>query len=355
MATAGRHGSRSWGSGRWGCRWRATSSRPASRWPGSTSAGAGRHARRTWRASPPSTPADAARDADALVAIPFDADQIREALWGDAGALTTLPPSSLLLLMSTVGPRNMRSLAEDLTARGYRVVDAPVTGGASGAAAGTLTVIAAGAPADLDAADPILQPIGRRIFRVGSEPGQGQMVKLVNQLLVGTAPGSGRRGDGARGGGRRRPQASVRSSDHRAGRSEILVSRVGALIDGSFETGSSPSGLHRQGHSARPRSRARVQRADDHGVGCAPDDAVRLRVRPRRRQRRPPDPAAGRPGRRRIGAGRRSCADARDVGFGPSWERSGAIARDVDLPFSLSRIPAQKLILRAMRKRFSSP
>jgi putative dehydrogenase len=186
-----------------------------------------------------STPADAARDAEALVAIPFDADQIRQALWDDEGALSTLPARSLLLLMSTVGPREMRSLADDLAARGYRVVDAPVTGGASGAAAGTLTVIAAGAPADLDAAEPILQPIGRRIFRVGSEPGQGQMVKLVNQLLVGThlAAAAEAMALAAAAGADLKQVFDLLVTG--AGRSEILVSRVGALLDGSFETGAS--------------------------------------------------------------------------------------------------------------------
>ena len=184
-------------------------------------------------------PAEAATGADALVAIPFDADQIRASLWGQDGALETLAPGRLVILMSTVGPRAMRDLADDLVARGHRVVDAPVTGGATGAAAGTLTVIAAGAPADLDAAEPILQPMAGQIFRVGSEPGQGQMIKLVNQLLVGTHLAAAAEAMAL---------ASAAGADLQqvfdllktgAGRSEILVSRVGALLDGSFDTGSS--------------------------------------------------------------------------------------------------------------------
>ena len=185
------------------------------------------------------TPAEAARDADALVAIPFDADQIRASLWGPDGAFETLAPGRLVILMSTIGPREMRTLADEVVKAGHRVVDTPVTGGATGAAAGTLTVIAAGPPADLDAAEPILQPMAGQIFRVGTEPGQGQMIKLVNQLLVGTHLAAAAEAMAL---------ASAAGADLQqvfdllktgAGRSEILVTRVGALLDGSFETGSS--------------------------------------------------------------------------------------------------------------------
>lgn len=185
------------------------------------------------------TPAEAARGADALVAIPFDADQVHAALWGADGALDTLPPGRLVILMSTVGPRAMRSLAEQVVARGHRVVDAPVTGGATGAAAGTLTVIAAGAPADLDAANPVLQPMAGQVFRVGNEPGQGQMVKLVNQLLVGTHLAAAAEAMALAAAAGADLQQVFDLLKTGAGRSEILVSRVGALLDGSFETGSS--------------------------------------------------------------------------------------------------------------------
>jgi 3-hydroxyisobutyrate dehydrogenase len=132
------------------------------------------------------SPADAARDADVLVAIPFDGDQIRRSLTGPGGAFETLRPGALVVLMSTIGPPEMRAVAADVRARGYRVVDTPVTGGVGGAQAGTLTVIAAGAPGDLDAAEPLLTVMGGRVFRVGTEPGQAQQIKMVNQLLVGT-------------------------------------------------------------------------------------------------------------------------------------------------------------------------
>jgi 3-hydroxyisobutyrate dehydrogenase len=132
------------------------------------------------------SPAEAASGASVVAAIPFDAEQVRQALLGPGGAFETLAPDSLVIQMATVGPKAMRTLADEIVRRGYRVVDTPVTGGAAGARAGSLTVIAAGAPADLDAADPILKPMAGQIFRVGTEPGQGQTIKMVNQLLVGT-------------------------------------------------------------------------------------------------------------------------------------------------------------------------
>src|SRR3954462_1444779 len=88
--------------------------------------------------------AEAARRARGVAARPFDGEQIRRSMLGESGALETLAPGSLVILMATIGPQALRDLAAEIAARGYRVVDAPVTGGATGAKAGTLTVIAAG-------------------------------------------------------------------------------------------------------------------------------------------------------------------------------------------------------------------
>jgi L-threonate 2-dehydrogenase len=183
--------------------------------------------------------AEAARGARVVAAIPFDAEQIRQSMLGDGGALETLPPGSLVMLMATVGPKALRDLAAEIVAQGYRVVDAPVTGGAAGAMAGTLTVIAAGADEDLDLAEPVLQPMAGQIFRVGSEPGQGQMIKLVNQLLVGTHLAAAAEAMAL---------AQAAGADLRQvydllitgqARSQMLVSRIPALLDSGFTTGSS--------------------------------------------------------------------------------------------------------------------
>jgi 3-hydroxyisobutyrate dehydrogenase len=72
-----------------------------------------------------------------------------------------------------------------VAAAGRRFVDAPVSGGVVGAEAGSLTIMAAGAPATMAAARPLLEVMGSRLFVVGERPGQGAMVKTVNQLLCG--------------------------------------------------------------------------------------------------------------------------------------------------------------------------
>ena len=185
------------------------------------------------------SPADAARGAQVVAAIPFDAEQIRHAMLGEGGALETLAPGSLILLMATVGPQALRELAAEIVARGYRVVDAPVTGGAAGAKAGTLTVIAAGATEDLDLAEPVLQPMAGQVFRVGTEPGQGQTIKLVNQLLVGTHLAAALEAMAL---------AQAVGADLRQvydllitgqARSQMMVSKIPPLLDSGFSEGGS--------------------------------------------------------------------------------------------------------------------
>ena len=104
----------------------------------------------------------------------------------DGGALETLAPDALVILMATCAPDAAVALADKVAASGRRFVDAPVSGGVAGATSGTLTIMAA-APADvLAAARPILDVLGgERVFHVGERPGQGAMVKTVNQLLAG--------------------------------------------------------------------------------------------------------------------------------------------------------------------------
>src|SRR3954470_13492122 len=183
--------------------------------------------------------AEAARGARMVAAIPFDAEQIRQSMLGEDGALETLAPGSLVILMATVGPRALRELAGEIVARGYRVVDAPVTGGAAGAMAGALTVIAAGADEDLDRAEPVLQPMAGQIFRVGTEPGQGQMIKLVNQLLVGTHLAAAAEAMAlAQAAGADLQQVYDLLITGQA-RSQMLVSKVPPLLDSGFTDGSS--------------------------------------------------------------------------------------------------------------------
>jgi len=85
---------------------------------------------------------------------------------------------------STVSPGLNRTCAEQLKSRGANFLDAPVSGGPAGAQAGTLTVMVGGEQAVFDAGLPVLQAFGKNI-RLCGQVGAGQVVKLINQLLVG--------------------------------------------------------------------------------------------------------------------------------------------------------------------------
>jgi len=88
--------------------------------------------------------------------------------------------------VSTTGATVARLVSEGLARKGITAVDAPVSGGISGAERGTLAVMLSCAEKVLPTVKPILEVIGR-IFVVGSEPGQGQTMKLLNNLLSASA------------------------------------------------------------------------------------------------------------------------------------------------------------------------
>ncbi|MYN43451.1 NAD-binding protein [Pseudoduganella sp. FT93W] len=98
-------------------------------------------------------------------------------------ALPALAPRALWIDMSSTRQDEAQAFHAVLTAQGQRFIDAPVSGGVGGAAAGTLAIMAGGAQADFDEAVPVLQAMGRPTL-VGPA-GSGQVAKLCNQLIVG--------------------------------------------------------------------------------------------------------------------------------------------------------------------------
>ena len=128
--------------------------------------------------------ADAARGADALVLMVVNAAQAEQVLFTD-GALDALAPEGVAILMATCPPSQVETLAARVLATGRRFLDAPVSGGVDGAKAESLTIMAAGPAETFRAAEPVLNAMGGKIFHVGERPGQGAVVKTVNQLLCG--------------------------------------------------------------------------------------------------------------------------------------------------------------------------
>ena len=92
----------------------------------------------------------------------------------------------ILVDLSTVGSRTEKEVADGLLKKGIDTVDAPVSGGAAGAKKGTLAVMMAGKPAAREAVQALFQVLGK-VFVVGEQPGQGQLLKLLNNMLSSTA------------------------------------------------------------------------------------------------------------------------------------------------------------------------
>jgi 3-hydroxyisobutyrate dehydrogenase len=129
-------------------------------------------------------PQQAFANTDMLIIMVINSAQAKEALQtGDA--LLSLPNHAVVCLMSTCPPADVEEIALRVTQSGKAFIDCPVSGGVSGAVAGTLTLMTACDKSVFDNAKPVFDVLGKRIFHVGVKPGQGAMCKTINQLLCG--------------------------------------------------------------------------------------------------------------------------------------------------------------------------
>jgi 3-hydroxyisobutyrate dehydrogenase len=129
------------------------------------------------------SPRDAAANADVIIGMTAD-DGSSRAMWlGEQGALAaTNAPDALAIECSTLSHEWVVELARHVRARGFRYVDAPVTGLPDAAASGTLTLLVGAEPADLDAARPVFASLATRVLHFGAV-GQGTAYKLMVNLL----------------------------------------------------------------------------------------------------------------------------------------------------------------------------
>lgn len=129
------------------------------------------------------TPAESGRRADRLVVCAVRSlDQVEDALVGERGALRAAR-GRLGIVMSSVGAQAMPALGARAEACGGGLLDAPILGNPSGAAAGELTVVASGAEGDLAEARPLLEELAASVVWLGERLGAGQAMKIVSQLL----------------------------------------------------------------------------------------------------------------------------------------------------------------------------
>jgi 3-hydroxyisobutyrate dehydrogenase len=130
------------------------------------------------------TLAEAAAGAQAIVLMVVNAAQARDALF-DKGGLAAATPDASIILMATCPPAEVAAIADEVRTAGRSFIDAPVSGGVVGAEAGTLSIMVGASDADYARVQPLLAGVGDRLFHVGQEPGQGSMMKTVNQLMCG--------------------------------------------------------------------------------------------------------------------------------------------------------------------------
>jgi 3-hydroxyisobutyrate dehydrogenase len=103
---------------------------------------------------------------------------------GDAGLLSAIAPGTLIIDCSTIAPASAKKVADAAAKKSLVMIDAPVSGGTAGAAAGTLTFIVGGPVEGLERARPLLEKMGKNIFHAG-DAGAGQVAKICNNMLLG--------------------------------------------------------------------------------------------------------------------------------------------------------------------------
>jgi 3-hydroxyisobutyrate dehydrogenase len=125
---------------------------------------------------------DLASHCDVIMLCLPTSDHVRKAIWGEYGLLAGLKPGTLIVDQTTGDPIATRAMADDLAKRGVDLVDAPVSGGAQGADAGTIAIMVGAAPAQYARVQPILATISPNVFHAGGVGG-GQVIKLVNNMV----------------------------------------------------------------------------------------------------------------------------------------------------------------------------
>lgn len=127
---------------------------------------------------------EAARDADIVILMVVNADQAEDVLF-DKLVLEASAPDATIVLCSTCAPNRIVEIAARVEKSGRNFIDAPVSGGVTGAATGTLTIMAAARKPVFERAHAVLAAMGSNLYHLGETPGQGAAMKVVNQLLCG--------------------------------------------------------------------------------------------------------------------------------------------------------------------------
>ncbi|MFN3388429.1 MAG: 3-hydroxyisobutyrate dehydrogenase [Allosphingosinicella sp.] len=128
--------------------------------------------------------AEAVKDAEAVVTMLPAGKHVRDVY--ESSVIGHAPKSAILMDCSTIDVATAREEIEKAEGQGYRMVDAPVSGGIAAAEAGTLTFMVGGSPEAFEAARPYLEQMGKAVIAAGG-PGAGQAAKICNNMLLGAS------------------------------------------------------------------------------------------------------------------------------------------------------------------------
>lgn len=129
------------------------------------------------------TIADCVKGCEAVITIVGFPQDVKEVYLSPGGILDSAEPGAFLIDMTTSSPALAGQLSKEGTDRGFHVMDAPVTGGDTGAKNGTLSILVGGSKEDYEFCLPLFQAMGSNINRMG-EAGCGQHAKLANQIMI---------------------------------------------------------------------------------------------------------------------------------------------------------------------------
>jgi len=127
---------------------------------------------------------DAAKGVNIVVSMLPKGDHVRGVYLGNDGAIAAADEGTLFIDCSTIDVATAREVATAAEAAGMMMVDAPVSGGVGGAAAGTLTFMVGGPAGAFEAAKPVLEVMGQNIVHTGAS-GNGQAAKICNNMILG--------------------------------------------------------------------------------------------------------------------------------------------------------------------------
>ena len=178
--------------------------------------------------------AEAARAADVLVLMVVDAAQAAAVLFGADGVVSTLPRASVVMLCCTIAPGDVVAICDRLAVTGHMWLDAPVSGGRTGAESGNLTIMASGSPDAFARAEPVLDAVATKVYRLGDRPGLGATYKVVHQLAAGVhlAAAAEVMAFGAKAGCD--PHTLFEIVSRSSGQSWMLTDRVPHMLDDDF-------------------------------------------------------------------------------------------------------------------------